>query len=311
MKLLLVAKPWKGGLADYVLRAMRAVDTASVEYIPTYPRTLSERMDFLRDKYAWRSNLVEKINAKHYDAAIFINHLSMFRGLKNPDKNVLWLTDGPKLNVVDVQPFGRIFLSDPGYVDSLPADAKYQGELPFAHDPAIHRPYPDTGRKQGLCFIANRDPKRDAWLAQLSAAGVMPKVYGNYFFRHPLFWKAPGQFRPSISPLGMGRIYARYQVALNIHAAVVREGTNMRTFECAGYEVPQLVEYRTGLERFFEPEREILVFSSAQECLAQYERLQQDRKYAARLAENAKKRVRAEHTYTQRVATMLHGLIQE
>jgi spore maturation protein CgeB len=191
----------------------------------------------------------------------------------------------------------------------LPATAAYAGELPFAHDPALHQPRSYSGQKQGLCFIANKDAKRDIWLAQLSASGLIPTVYGNYFMRHPLFWKHPLHFRPSVATQAMGPVYAPYQAALNIHAKVVREGTNMRTFECAGYGIPQLVERRPGLERYFEPDSEILVFSTVEECVAQYERLAGDASLAARLTENARRRVLAEHTYKQRAIVMLKELV--
>lgn len=309
MRALLVAKPWKGGLADYMLSALREVVAGAVEFIPTYPRTLPERVDYLRDKRGWRRRLVGRINAQRYDAAIFINHMSVFRELENPSRNVLWLLDGPKMEEEDLLPFGRVFLSDPGYASDLPATASYAGELPFAHDPALHRPQSFSGQKRGLCFIANKNAKRDVWLAQLSASGLIPTVYGNYFMQHPLFWKHPLSFRPTVAAQAMGAVYARYLAALNIHARVVREGTNMRTFECAGYGVPQLVERRPGLERFFEPDREILVFSSTEECVAQYKRLTGDVRLAGQLTENARRRVLADHTYKQRVLTMLKGLV--
>jgi len=305
MKVLLVAKPWKGGLADYVLSALQQTVTGTVEFFPTYPQSLAERFDYLRDKDGWRRNLVERINTTHYDAAIFINHISAFRALKHPAKNVLWLVDGPNMAEEDLLPFGQVFLSDTGYAANLPAGMAYAGEMPFAHDPGIHRPQAFSGQKRGLCFIANRDVKRDIWLSELRAFGVTPTVYGNYFMRHPLFWKHPLSFRAPVAARAMGAVYARCHAALNIHAQVVREGTNMRTFECAGYGVPQLVEYRPGLERFFEPEREILVFSSAEECAAQYERLRGDAQLAKALAENARRRVLAEHNYKQRVSAML------
>ena len=97
MKVLLVAKPWKGGLADYVLSALKATVTGTVDFISTYPRSLAERYDYLRDKQGWRQQLVERINATDYDAAIFINHMSVFRALHKLANNVLWLVDGPNM----------------------------------------------------------------------------------------------------------------------------------------------------------------------------------------------------------------------
>jgi spore maturation protein CgeB len=308
-RILLVAKPWKGGLADYLLNALKQRFAGAVTFVPTYPSTLSERYAYWKNKHAWRCRLVDRINSTPYDAAIFVNHLSHFESLAHTAKNVLWLVDGPQMTARDLRPFARFYLSDPGYASDLPQTSTYAGELPFAHDPGMHVPYPVARRKQGLCFIGNKDLKRSRWLDQMFNVGLMPTVYGNYFLRDRLFWDHPRSFRPAIPTGEMGRIYAKYQVALNIHAEVIREGTNMRTFECAGYGIPQLVESRPGLEKFFEPEHEILVFSSLEECMAQCERLVSDEKSAIDMAERARQRALAEHTYRHRVATLLEGIL--
>lgn len=111
-----------------------------------------------------------------------------------------------------------------------------------------------------MCFIANRDPKRDYYLKALIETGSDIKSYGNYFAKTALYWRRPTSFFPKVKTEKMGSVYAKYSASLNIHAQVVRGGTNMRTFECAAYGIPQLVEYRNGLEEYLEPDKEILVF---------------------------------------------------
>ncbi len=126
--------------------------------------------------------------------------------------------------------------------------------------PALHHPVAGRGSGRGLCLVANRDPKRDTHLRALLVAGLRPRVYGNYFLRHPLALRHPGCFRPRVANERLCDVYARHAVSLNIHARVVREGTNMRSFECAGCGIPQLVEYRPDLKRHFEPGVELEVY---------------------------------------------------
>jgi hypothetical protein len=311
-KIVLVAKPWKGGLGRYVYLTLAEMFPGQVEWIFTCPRTIKERMRSFRDKTGWRRGLVRRIESVRYTAAIFINHLPEFEDLAHSSNYILWLTDGPRPQVGELAPYGRIFLSDPGYRQELTAavgEERYAGELGLAFYPPIHKPVEPLGSKKDLCFIGNRDQKRDAYLSALFQAGMAPSVVGNYFLRHSLFWQHPSSFRPAVSNERMGRVYAGHSISLNILAKVIREGTNMRTFECAGYGIPQLVEYSEGIENYFEPGREIIVYSSPDEMVDKAKRLLTDRKALITMAERARSRALAEHTYKHRIARMLDGLL--
>lgn len=312
VRLLLVAKPWKGGLAQYIFGALNDLFPGQVSWLPTYPATFKDHLAYRRDKARWLSERVGAINRTAYDCAIFINHIPAFRDLDPSRCKLLWITDAPRLIPGDDLPFERIYLSDPGYEPELLAasdPARYRGELPFALHPRIHRPAPGLHNSQGICFIGNKDPKRDMWLSALIATGLYPQVYGNYFLRHPLFWRHPGLFRPPLHNRKMGWVYGRHGISLNIHAQVVRAGTNMRTFECAGYGIPQVVEYRPGIEKFFQHGQDILLAHTPQDMTEHVNWLHKYPANARRLAENARLKALTQHTYYHRIQAMLDGLI--
>ena len=278
----------------------------------TYPETGIDRFQYSLNKKKWKQHLLRRLLRQDYNAAIFINFLQEFEELEYKDTNILWMTDGSTPQPEYFKPYGRIFLSDPGYetgIVSVVGSDRYAGVLPFACLPQLHQPEHYTGPLKDLCFIGNRDDKRDGPLAVLFAAGLAPNVFGNYFLHHSLFWQYPAHFRPAIANKKMGAVYARHQLSLNIHARVLREGTNMRTFECAGYGIPQLVEHRPGIEIYFEPEKEIGVYRSPEEMIDLCQRLLTNRQHSIKMAERARKRVLAEHTYQQRVKTMLQDII--
>lgn len=311
--ILLAAKPWKGGLAYYVLEAMQTLFGADrVVYVPTYPRGLRERLRYYqRGHNAWRNALVERINAIPYRVGLFINDLAEYEGLDERRTNVLWLTDAPSISVSIAKRFCRIFLSDPGYADDLKkvcGSDRYAGVLPFAHSPTVHRPEPEKATKRDLCFIGNKDPERDPYISALVASRYRFTVVGNYFMRHPIYWRSPGSFRPAIPNSKMGKIYARHHLALNLHAAVVRMGSNMRTFECAGYGIPQLVHYRPRLEHYFEPDKEIAIFHTVEEMLEGIADLLANPEKARRMAKLAQRRAQAEHTYVHRIKQAFAGI---
>ena len=96
MKILLVAKPWRGGLAAYLKAAIEALVPGSVQWLPTYPLSFPERIAYRRDRSAWRRRLARRVEESRFDAAIFINHLADFEALKPRDEYTLWITDDPR-----------------------------------------------------------------------------------------------------------------------------------------------------------------------------------------------------------------------
>jgi spore maturation protein CgeB len=107
----------------------------------------------------------------------------------------------------------------------------------------------------------------------------------------------------------MGRIYSGHKVSLNIHADVVRRGTNMRTFECAAYGIPQLIEDRPGLEAFFSSGDEIATFVEVEELQERLVRLLSDPVSASAMALRARRRVFKEHSYHHRCVALLEGVL--
>lgn len=308
MKILLVAKPWKGGLAQYVFDALQDLFPGQAQWMTTYPDSLADYPAYRIDKRKWLRDRVARINASDYDCALFINHIPAFSDLHTDRKHILWLTDAPTLSVGDCAAFERIYLSDTGYAEDLLKaidPARYRGELAFACHPKVHRPAPATGNPAGCCFIGNKDNQRDVWLSSLIASGVRPLVYGNYFLRTRLFWQQPQLFRPALANAEMGKVYARHRVALNIHAQVVRHGTNMRSFECAAYGIPQVVDYREGLAQYFEPDTQMLISHTPGQMAGQVKYLLAHPDAAAGIAQRARTRALAEHTYYHRLLSIL------
>lgn len=313
MRVLLVAKPWRGGLAQYVRRALEILFPGRICWLPTYPRDAYDHLRYRLDRRAWRRSLVSQINRMRYNLAVFINTLPEFEALEARPTNVLWITDDPRLSLDRLVPFGRVFISDPGYENEVRRAVgreQFGGVVPFACDPGLHRlgegDHPDY---RGLCMIANRDAKRDRYLDQLFISRRSIRVYGNYFLKHRLFWRHPASFRPPVPNGRMGAVYAHHQASLNVHAQVVRGGTNMRTFECAAYGIPQVVEHRPGIENLFTPGEEIRVFHDESGMIEQIDRVLKDRREAKRLAERATIRALSEHTYEQRVRALLEDLV--
>jgi len=307
MQVLLVAKDWGGGLARYLYAALGDREGTRARWLATYPRSPGAKLAYRVNRHHWRAGVTGAINRARRDVALFVNLPPRPGELDYHPGNVLWLTDAPDYTIEQYAAFARIYVSDPGYADDLAAVAgarKFAGTLPFACLPAMHFPYPARPRTD-VCFVGNRDPGRDAYLGYLLASGCSTHVYGNYFLHHRLFWRHPMAIRPGIANRSLARIYARHRLSVNIHAQVVRAGTNIRSFECAACEIAQLVQYRPGIESLFVPGEEILVFNDQDELQAGLERLLGDADLRRRLRTRARQRVLDEHTYGHRLESVL------
>jgi spore maturation protein CgeB len=309
LRVLLVAKPWRGGLGAYVHAALcELVGADRVSMVATRPQTLPEALARRRNRRAWDAALIARIERQTYDVALFIQPPPCVAQLGNAHKHIHWVVDDVAPHGLFLPSMGHVFIADPGYLPEAQAlipPAQFAGVLPFAMLPSQHHPGIAAAKQQTMCFIGNRDPKRSQWLASLFAHAMDVHIYGNYFLRDPLWRAHPLRFHPSVSRTAMQQVYARHRLSLNLHAGVVRGGTNMRSFEAAGYGIAQLVEHRPGIDALFDTRREITCFTTAEEAKAGYDRLLGDPAHAQTLAKNAAARVLAEHTYAHRVRTML------
>jgi spore maturation protein CgeB len=104
------------------------------------------------------------------------------------------------------------------------------------------------------------------------------------------------------------RAISAARVNLNITRrshATVRASSTARPFELAATGAAIVSNPVEGMERWFEPERELLVVSNADDALVAYRDLLSDPAQAEELGRRARERVLDEHTYVHRAKRML------
>jgi glycosyltransferase involved in cell wall biosynthesis len=106
----------------------------------------------------------------------------------------------------------------------------------------------------------------------------------------------------------LSRLISESRVNLNLvrrpHATVPGSSTS-RIFELASAGAAIVSSPYAGVERWFEPGRELLVVASADEAVAAYRELVNDPGRAEALGRSARERVLAEHTFADRARRML------
>lgn len=303
-KVLLAAKPWQGGLYQYYLNAFNRRDDVDVSIHFTFPNTLKDYASYKVDKKKWFEEQVKIINIHNYDLGFFINTFPGIDDLKS-NNNILYLTDGAAIKENTLALFKNIYISDMGYANKFKDNKYFLGELPFAYDPHIHKPLVANNKRKLIQSIANMNDSRDKWFNLMDEHNCLPDIYGNYFATSKLWLFNPLKVKPSISFRNQYKVYSNYFISLNVHSNVIKNGTNLKTFEASGFKVPQIVEYKPGLNNFFEPDTEIMVFSSIEEYKEKLELLDNDKNLRKLLASNSYKRAMANHTYDIRVKSVI------
>ena len=110
----------------------------------------------------------------------------------------------------------------------------------------------------------------------------------------------------------MYRALKRSKVTLNLHAQIDVRGKvsnahagNLRLFEATGVGTCLLTEEKANLHDMFEPGREVLTFTSNQDCVEQLRNILGDDTRRRALAEAGQQRTLREHTYAVRMAEVL------
>jgi spore maturation protein CgeB len=186
-----------------------------------------------------------------------------------------------------------------------------------AVDPDTHFPVP--ARSDFACdlsFLGNRLPDREARVEEffLRPAATLP---GRRFLLGGAGWESK-PMSPNIRHIGHvgtgehNAFFASGMATLNINReSMARYGFSppTRVFEACGSGACLITDAWEGIELFLEPGREVFTAASGDEVAEIVARL--DAAEARRVAENARRRILSEHTYSHRarqVAELLDSL---
>ena len=236
---------------------------------------------------------------------------TMVRALKSPETT--WINWFPEeSNGADLGEragaFDQVFASGSDLAETLQAALGRPVELlPPACDPSVHRPNPDRTQqyRANVVFAGRATRRRELLLAQLVEFGLA--LWGPGWRESALRDYCRGEVTNTEEFV---RAYAGASVAVNIHHRSdqddePRQGCNQRLFEIAGIGVPQVVDARGDLPRWFQLGSEVEMFESAAELRGVVEALIGDSARAEELGAASRRRALSEHTYMHRLRALL------
>jgi glycosyltransferase involved in cell wall biosynthesis len=237
-------------------------------------------------------------------------------------RSLLWVTEDPyelEVNLRHAKLFDLVFTNDSSSVAAYGANGRH---LPLAGAPEFHsfevqpaaRPL-----RYDLFFAGTAWPNRSAFVRS-----ILSETPGEWKFKLAL---PTNQFLPPhgvdlpesmlswrTPPTEFARLVNRSAITLLLPrvftaSAGGREDAETpppRLFEAALAGGVQMVhESLHEVARSFEPEKEIVLFSSIADFRTKAQRLIEDRAYRDSIAQAARERALAEHTYDRRVDTIL------
>lgn len=187
--------------------------------------------------------------------------------------------------------------------------------LPCACDPSLHRPLELTSQEQErfgspISFVGAGYHNRRSMFLHL--ADLPFRIWGTEWPAVRPFDRLVAENGRRVTPDEYVKIFNATSINLNLHSCPERDGVdpggdfvNPRTFELAACGAFQLVDARVHLPECFEIGREIVVFHNLEELRNQIRYFLEHETERKEIAERARARALGEHTYENRMRSML------
>jgi spore maturation protein CgeB len=132
------------------------------------------------------------------------------------------------------------------------------------------------------------------------------KLWGNLPRTLPSSSPLHRCFQGEVWGADMYQVLRRSRISINSHIDMAgQEAGNMRLFEATGAGAFLLTDFKENLHTLFEPDREVAVWRSVDDCLAAIERYLGDGDARAAIARAGQARTFAQHTFANRVREIL------
>jgi spore maturation protein CgeB len=169
---------------------------------------------------------------------------------------------------------------------------------------------PARDRDIRISFVGSFLPihKSRLELVEAVAFGVTDlAVHGSLSIEIPEFSPLFEKIKPPLWGRDMYALLRRSQITLNHHGDVPAYANNMRLYEATGMGCLLLTDYKDDLNEMFEPEREVVTYRDAAECVDKAIFYSDDRNHAARdrIAAAGQIRTLRDHTYCARMKRLV------
>jgi hypothetical protein len=208
----------------------------------------------------------------------------------------------------DLGEYAAVFSSSKGGIDDLTKlGARRVHVLYYAADPVLFTPSP-VDQDIDVFFYGHGSEYREEWLAAMLDTPSQQLPDARFAVRGTRLGYMPRVEQLPYASFSRLREYchrSRLNLLITRHAHTSVHGSSTaRPFELAALGCAMVSNPYLGIEEWFEPGREVLIVSTAQEALETYRSLLRDNCARRKLGERARTRFLAEHTYAQRASQL-------
>jgi len=210
----------------------------------------------------------------------------------------------------DPSEYDLVVSNSEGGLDRLRELGARRAEAVFwAADPEVFHPY-DVEKERDVFFYGYGDKFRREWMHALvgepsrAAPEIDFALGGRDFLGDIGTARLVGDVPFNVFPRAISASRINLNIARRSHATVFASSA-CRPFELAATGAAIVSNPVEGMERWFEPGRELLVVTGAVEATAAYRELLADPAQAEELGRRARERVLDEHTYAHRAQRLL------
>jgi spore maturation protein CgeB len=179
----------------------------------------------------------------------------------------------------------------------------------LAFEPSILDRLPATTAPDiDVSFVGtvSTDHKQRIALLEAVAARYDLKLWGNIPKTLPASSPLHRCFQGEVWGAEMYQVLQRSRITINSHIDMVgQEAGNMRLFEATGAGAFLLTDFKENLHTLFEPDRDVAVWRSIDDCLGSIDRYLGDDVARASIARAGQARTFAQHTFANRVREIL------
>ncbi len=185
-------------------------------------------------------------------------------------------------------------------------------ELTFAGSLVSHAGYHNT-RRELLEELLKRS--RLVIFSPVWMPGAMQRVKSTIksvlgaqqpeMFGYDLTAEARANVRPPVYGRQMFEMLTRSKAVLNTHIDVSKNSaSNMRLFEVTGVGSCLLTDWKENIREFFEPDTEVVTYSSVEDCVEKARWLSENSAARERIAKAGQERTLRDHSFTKRAEAL-------
>jgi len=179
----------------------------------------------------------------------------------------------------------------------------------LAFDPRVHSMVPPQPTRHGVVFVGSLGQahrRRSMLLEHLSRSCENFEIWGPGVDVLPSDSPIRACHRGEAWGIDMYRHFARAAIVINVHIDVAEgHANNLRLFEATGMGALLLTDAQMDLSTLFEPGREVVTYTSPDDCLQAVTQLSADESRRSNIARAGQQRTLEAHNYTRRMGELL------